>query len=396
MKSTKRQKRTTALLAGTAVAVLLAGGMCSWAAGRPGRVPGGIGNVAGGQGPVAQPAPPPRVDVAFVLDTTGSMSGLIDGAKRKIWAIANRVVSGQPRPDVRLGLVAYRDRGDAYVTKMWPLTKDIDVIQEALMGLEANGGGDTPEHVNQALADGVRRMQWDGGGKVLRLLFLVGDAPPHEEYDDGLSSRALAREAAQKGIIVNTIRCGSDHSTARAWTAIASEAGGRYASIAQDGGVVAIATPFDDDLHRMNEELADTVLTFGTGAERATTRRRLASRKALAPAAAAEAASFSAKAGRLDSGDLLTAMDEGKAELEALPAEALPEPMKRLDKKGRKAFVKKHAKHRKGVKARIMKKAKQREAWLAKEEKKRGADKGFDSNVVDMLRNQAAGIGVAY
>src|SRR5262245_6521271 len=67
-------------------------------------------------GPV--PAPPkPRIEVAFVLDTTGSMAGLIDGAKRKIWQIANQLADGKPAPDIQMALIAYRDRGDYYVTR---------------------------------------------------------------------------------------------------------------------------------------------------------------------------------------------------------------------------------------------------------------------------------------
>src|SRR4026207_1552332 len=96
-----------------------------------------------------QPAAAPRVEVAFVLDTTGSMSGLIEGAKRKIWSIANQLASGQPRPQVSIALTAYRDRGDAYVTRLHPLTDDIDGIYAELQQLAADGGGDTPESVNQ-------------------------------------------------------------------------------------------------------------------------------------------------------------------------------------------------------------------------------------------------------
>src|SRR4051794_24266330 len=65
---------------------------------------------------VTVPQVAPRVELVFALDTTGSMSGLIDGAKRKIWSIAQFIAQGQPKPDVRIGLVAYRDIGDAYVT----------------------------------------------------------------------------------------------------------------------------------------------------------------------------------------------------------------------------------------------------------------------------------------
>src|SRR5262245_4872243 len=74
----------------------------------------------------AQPVARPEVEVVFCLDTTGSMSGLIDAAKQKIWAISNQIASGNPTPRVKIGLVAYRDRGDAYVTKITDLTDDLD------------------------------------------------------------------------------------------------------------------------------------------------------------------------------------------------------------------------------------------------------------------------------
>src|SRR4051812_15644493 len=66
--------------------------------------------------------PKPKVEVVFCLDTTGSMTGLIDGAKAKIWAICNQIAGGKPTPDLKVGLVAYRDRGDDYITKVYDLT----------------------------------------------------------------------------------------------------------------------------------------------------------------------------------------------------------------------------------------------------------------------------------
>src|SRR5512141_1024989 len=87
----------------------------------------------------------PVVEVAFVLDTTGSMGGLIEGAKRKIWSIATAIVDANPDAEIRMGLVAYRDIGDDYVTKVFPLTKDIQDLYANLLELKARGGGDWPE-----------------------------------------------------------------------------------------------------------------------------------------------------------------------------------------------------------------------------------------------------------
>ena len=71
----------------------------------------------------------PNVEVVFVLDTTGSMGGLIEGAKQKIGSIANQIAAGNPAPDIKMGLIAYRDKGDDYVTKVFPLDKAIILYQ---------------------------------------------------------------------------------------------------------------------------------------------------------------------------------------------------------------------------------------------------------------------------
>src|SRR5215510_1895203 len=107
-----------------------------------------------------QKQPRPEVEVVFCLDTTGSMGGLIDAAKRKIWAICNQIAGGKPTPNLKVGLVAYRDRGDEYVTKITDLTDDLDAIHTTLMGYKADGGGDIPEAVNQALNEAVTKIKW--------------------------------------------------------------------------------------------------------------------------------------------------------------------------------------------------------------------------------------------
>src|SRR5947199_1939189 len=86
----------------------------------------------------------PTVEVVFCLDTTGSMGGLIDAAKKKVWSICNQIAAGKPTPRLRVGLVAFRDRGDAYVTKVFDLTDDLDSVYANLMGFKAEGGGDFP------------------------------------------------------------------------------------------------------------------------------------------------------------------------------------------------------------------------------------------------------------
>ena len=103
---------------------------------------------------------PPKIEVVFALDTTGSMSGLIQAAKDKIWSIASTMASAQQAPEIKMGLVAYRDRGDAYVTQVIDLSDDLDSMYAKLMDFQAQGGGDGPESVNQALHDAVHDISW--------------------------------------------------------------------------------------------------------------------------------------------------------------------------------------------------------------------------------------------
>ena len=102
-----------------------------------------------------------RIEVCFVLDTTGSMGGLIAGAKQKIWAIAIEILACEPTPDLSIGLIGYRDIGDDYVTKVYDLSEDIDDIYAKLMKFQAQGGGDGPESVNRAIQKAVTKMKWN-------------------------------------------------------------------------------------------------------------------------------------------------------------------------------------------------------------------------------------------
>ena len=186
----------------------------------------------------------PAVEVAFVLDTTGSMGGLLEGAKRKIWSIATAIVDSNPDADIRMGLVAYRDIGDDYVTRKVELTRDIQDLYANLLELKARGGGDWPESVNEALDVAVNKLQWTSGGDTRRIVFLVGDAPPHMDYAQDTKYPVTLSVAKQKDIIVNAVLAGDARDTERVWRDIAQNGNGRFIPIPQDGGqVVIIETP---------------------------------------------------------------------------------------------------------------------------------------------------------
>ncbi|MCA9692315.1 MAG: VWA domain-containing protein [Myxococcales bacterium] len=342
------------------------------------------------------PAQRPRIDVVFALDTTGSMTSMLDGAKQKIWSIANRLASGNPQPDIRIGLVAYRDLGDVYVTQSLPLTRDIDETYRQLRELTAEGGGDTPEHVNKALNDAINGMQWEQGDNVLRLVFLVGDAPPHSHDASVPSSEVLAAQARDKGILINTIRCGYDRETEETFTRIASAAGGQFTSIAQSGGVVEIATPYDDELRTLNASLADTVMNFGSAPVQAAARAKVSARRAMDAPSAAAAASYAAKSGMMNSEDLITAVDNGFVDIKEIRSEEMPEEIKALSREQQLAQIEDNRLRRNALKKQILEVSKKRDAFISDNEVATGAKDGLDGQVFDMLSEQAASIGVAY
>lgn len=337
----------------------------------------------------------PRVDVVFALDTTGSMGGLLTGAKRKIWSIANQLASAQPTPEIRMGLVAYRDVGDAYVVQSTPLTADLDTVHAELSRLQAAGGGDGPEHVNKALQTAIDEIAWQRDPQTLRLVFLVGDAPPHDDYADGLNSIELAERAHNSGIIINTIRCGNNPDTLASWQAIAQRAGGAVATIAQNGGVSVVATPFDEELARLDAELNDTMMGYGSAGAKAESRAKVRKRKALSADAAAAAASFSAKSGKVQAEDLLGYLEAGNR-LEELSEAELPESLQGKSMRARKDHVATVRRQRAGVRQAIMNASKKRDRYLEQRAKVPGSGAGFDGEVMDMLQTQSAAIGLEF
>lgn len=147
----------------------------------------------------------PRLDVAFVLDTTGSMGDEIDVVKEKLVAIARRLSSGQPAPDVRFAVVAFKDRGDAYVTRVTPFDRSLEKTQQAILALTADGGGDEPEDVAAAL-HATLKLDWDRAPAVARVAFLVGDAGP-QAYPGAPTWEQALTNFRERKITVHSIGC---------------------------------------------------------------------------------------------------------------------------------------------------------------------------------------------
>ncbi|HVH06833.1 MAG TPA: vWA domain-containing protein [Myxococcota bacterium] len=347
-------------------------------------------------GPVVKPAPAKAIEAVFVLDTTGSMSGLIEGAKRKIWSIADAMSGNSPGVPIRVGLVAYRDRGDEYVTRRVDLTEDLDAVWAQLRELRADGGGDTPESVNEALHEAVTKLSWSSGPTVYRVVFLVGDAPPHLDYPQDVGFRQSAGLAAQKDIVINTVQCGGLPETTPIWQEIAKLGLGQFAAIGQDGAMIAVATPQDDELAALNRKLAATVIPYGDAAAQAEVKNKVAASLAAPAEAAASRLSYLAKRGgraNLGREDLVDAVASGSIAVKDVPPAALPEPLQKLDADERQKYVETKREERRQIQEEIAKLGAERDKFLQDAEAKKPAD-GFDARVRETVKEQAAKKGI--
>jgi hypothetical protein len=350
--------------------------------------------------PAAKPAKP-RIEVCFVLDTTGSMGGLIEGAKQKIWSIANEMISAKPTPEIRLGLVAYRDRDDEYVTRTFDLTNDIDAIYGQLQSFRAAGGGDEPESVNEALQDAVRKMSWSQDRRVLKIIFLVGDAPPHMDYADGPKYPQVCQEAVKQNILINTVQCGNIPRTTPFWKEIAQLSEGSFAAIAQSGNMIAVATPMDSELAELNRKVGKTLVAYGKEPVRMLVASKQLAAEAAPASVAADRLTFNARSGVAvqGEGELLDSLSSDKAKLESIEKDQLPPELQQLDKAALKAEIGKKQKERAELQARIQKLTQAREDYLAAERKRQAEQSksdSFDEKVAASIRAEAARKGIEY
>ena len=172
------------------------------------------------------------LDIAFILDTTGSMSEEIDAVKRTVQRVA--LVVASRKLAVRFSLVEYKDRGDEFLVRVHPMTRDVAGFVTRIQKVTADGGGDRPEDVIEGLRAGLTKVEWSKGSAV-RLAFLVGDAPPQLGYGNGSYVDAM-RAANRAGIVLHTIAAsGMDDLGQMVWRQVAQYTGGTNLFVLRGG-----------------------------------------------------------------------------------------------------------------------------------------------------------------
>jgi von Willebrand factor type A domain len=351
--------------------------------------------------PVAEKAIP--VDVVLCLDTSNSMDGLIDSAKRKLWAIVNDLAKIDPAPTLRVGLYSYgNDFYDAkagWVRKELDLTTDLDEVYKKLFALTTKGGTELVARVSR---DALAGLKWSDEKDALKIVFVCGNEPADQDREVSLGS--VASDAKAKGVLINTIYCGSpSHPEAIGWKDFAALAGGKYAYIDQDKArtEAAIKSPFDDEIIKLGTEINKTYCWYGACGKEAALNQvaqdknaEKASREVAADRGGTKASKFYCNA----AADLIDRMLTDKEfDLKKIKVEDLPEEMQKMKPEEREAYLKKKAEERAEIQKKIGDLTAKRAKFIAEERKKEpksAADKAFDEALSVILKEQAASKGM--
>jgi hypothetical protein len=236
------------------------------------------------------------------------------------------------------------------------------------------------------------------------VIFLVGDAPPHMDYNEVRYPEIVA-SALEKGIVVNTIQCGDIESAIQPWTQIASLGQGNFFQVEQAGGAVAYTTPYDEEIAELSARLDDTRLYYGTEAEKARMEVKVAATEKLhagsSYAARARRGVFNASAGGranlLGENELVDAVVSGEVDLEELEPEALPETVAVMAPEEQQAYVQELADERAKLKRQIRDLSEDRDGFLRdKVEEAGGLGSSLDQKLYDTVKEQAGKAGLEY
>lgn len=350
-------------------------------------------------------APVNKVQIALLIDTSNSMDGLIGQAKTQLWKVVNTFTEAKRDgqvPFVEVALYEYGNNGlniaNNWIRLVEPMTRDLDEVSRELFAFRTNGGDEYCGAVIQrALAD----LSWDASPKTYKAIFIAGN----EAFTQGpVDARQACRDASSKGIVVNTIHCGSrDEGIAGSWHDGAALADGKFLIINQDKAVANVDAPQDKEISALGIELNKTYLGYGKNREMAARNQLNADRDAVANAATGAAVQRAVTKASTNYcnviWDLVDACRDKKVKLAEIAAEELPEEMKKMTPAEREAHVAKMTEQRAELQKKIQELNQQREAFVAEAMKKQAEATGeqtLDQAMAAAVKSQAAAVGYSF
>ncbi|MBN1765670.1 MAG: VWA domain-containing protein [Sedimentisphaerales bacterium] len=328
-------------------------------------------------------AKPPLIQMAILLDTSGSMSGLIDQAKTQLWSVVNEFATARKNgqiPEFQVALYEYGKSSipaeEGYIRMILPLTTDLDEVSEELFALNTNGGD---EYCGMVIKTAVESLSWSDRSDDFKVIFIAGNEP----FTQGtIDYRDACKAAIEKGILVNTIHCGSyEEGEKTKWMDGAILADGSYMHIDHNRQAVHIETPFDKEIVQLGEDLNQTYVAYGALGTVNTVRQQEQDMNAAAAAPGAMVQRSISKSSvhyRNSSWDLVDAVKENTIKLEELEDEDLPEEMAQMTPEERQDYLETKKQDRDKIQQQINELNDQRKIYVAEEMKKR-TDTGEDT-----------------
>jgi hypothetical protein len=327
--------------------------------------------------------PPPTTDqkiqVAILLDVSNSMDGLIDQAKAQLWTMVNTLgrvhCDNKANPKIEIALYEYgtprNDVGNGYIKQINNFITDLDSLSENLFALTTNGGDEFCGHV---IFRSIQQLKWDASPNSYKVIFIAGNESFRQ---GGVSFTQACTEAKSKGVIVNTIYCGDRQQGIREYWNLVGECGnGSFSNINQEHKIEDIATPYDDEIFKLNEKLNTTYITYGArGGEYFSKQQKMDQENAIVSKKAAiqrAEAKSNSKVYNNATWDLVDRVGDNEAEIEKIDKKTLPDSLQNKTTAQLKVIVNAKKKERAVIQTKIISLNQQRQQYINDQKKKGG------------------------
>jgi len=351
------------------------------------------GGVARGtEEPFVPENPAEVIELAIILDTSGSMESLIDAARLTLWDTVNELTLLDPPPQLRVALLTYgsskNDRDNGWIRVETPLTSDLDLVSERLFQLETGGG---MEYVGRVLQAAVEQLAWTDSPDTIKLVFIAGNESA--EQDELVDLRSVAMGALRKDLVVHAVFCGKPrHVDAESWKALAEMASGQFAAIDYRTAALMAETPFDGEMADLGAALNQTYVPFGEAGKGRLELQAAQDENAQALSLAVAATRAETKSGPLYSQewDLLDALEAGRIDLYELDEGELPEVIREMTSAEREVYIEQQLNRRQEIRQQILRLSAQRRDYVAEQAAKKGLDdsRTFDGVIRRAIRQQ--------
>ena len=313
-----------------------------------------------------------KIQVAILLDTSGSMDGLIDQAKSRLWNIINTLTTLRFKgktPEIQIALYEYGNdkikASDGYVRLVTPLTTDLDLISEKLFALKTDGG---LEYCGTAISKACKDLKWSTNESDIHLIYIAGNEP----FTQGnISYKEAISDALRKNITVNTIHCGNRNEGIEGkWKDGADKGNGKFFNIDHNARVRYVATPYDNKIDQCNIRLNATYVSYGRQGEARQMNQAIQDQNAASISASNKTeriVSKSKAAYKNESWDMVDLVAENEEALSDIKQSELPSELQGKTDKEIKTYIAQKTEERASIQKEIEQLARQRQVYIDKE-----------------------------